>query len=191
MVESDLIDNELFVVLIPGGEVLSLAQKIQKRISNYYNIYKEDAYPQIHLTIDKVKFKDKEKSLKIIDKVVKKLEQPIKIEINQFSCYYLSSNKFLVLKVEETDSLKDFARKLHFKLSEKNLSVIDDYDNWEYHITLISNIFAENPVSNKDFNKLCYIFNGQKNSCKDYATYLEIWKPTLDPEKKVVQNYKL
>lgn len=191
MVKSSVLRDELFIVLIPQGEVMELAQKIQMDISNYYNIYKKGYYPEIHLTLDRINKEDVEKTVTVIKKMLNNFTTPIELVIDEFSCYHLSSDRFLVIKVSETKSLVKFSNKLHSQLAKKGISTIDNYINWDFHITLISNIFAENPISEQDFKNLCFIFDGIEGSCVSFAESLEVWRPTLNPQKKCIKSFGL
>ncbi|MFW5891529.1 MAG: 2'-5' RNA ligase, partial [bacterium] len=84
MIKSASLAEELFVVIVPGGKILSLAEKIQKRVSDFYNIYKDGFYPQIHITLDRIKSSSKEieRSIKITDEVVADFDHSVKIEID-------------------------------------------------------------------------------------------------------------
>ena len=195
MNDSTSFKNQLFVVLIPGGKILQLTNRIQKIISEHYEIYKEGSYPQIHITLNKTKKSKENKLIKSTDKLIKKWDKPVNIQVNNFECFNVDYNKFLVLKVEQSESLKKFAVALHKSLKEAGITVIDNYDSWNFHITIISNIFAENPISKIEFEKLCFKFNNitenDLTSASSKAKYLEIWRPTLDKDKKCIKSYLL
>ncbi len=193
---SESFKNELFVVLIPDGEVLQLAKKLQKKISDHYNIYKEGCFPQIHITINKVDKNDKNKLLKITSNLVSNWNKPIKLSISDFDCYYLkNNNNFLVLRVEKNETLSEFANLLQQRLLKANINLIEDYNSWDFHITIISNLFAKNPLNEHNFKKLCSLLNNinKPNISKisSQINIMEIWKPVLQKEDKFMKRYYL
>lgn len=181
----------MFVVIRPRGEAQRFAKKIQKNISDHYNIYREGTYPELHLTVDKIKEDiDKEKAIEVIDSVVKKHESVV-IKIEEFDCFLSYKNNFLVLKVAETDSLLNFAAELHQELNEKGYSSISDYSSWEFHITLISNNFAQNPLEQNSFKNLCSFYSGIKFPKVSRTDQVELWRFTMDPDNKCIAEFKM
>ncbi|MFW6035081.1 MAG: 2'-5' RNA ligase family protein [Halothermotrichaceae bacterium] len=187
MIKRASLDEELFIVLLPGGQVLKKAVEMQKYLSEYYNIYKENKLPELHITIDRIKKENLKRVKQIVNEEIKKTG-PIKIKLSQFECYQLSKNDFLVLKLEKTSSLMKFSSSLHQRLKAEALSTIDDYEKWKFHITIISSLFAENPLSQKDFDEVCLLLEGEQTCYTSPAERLEIWIPTLDQEKKCLYS---
>jgi len=184
-------DNELFLILRPEGKVLQFSRKVQREISSHYNIYYDGLYPEIHITLDKI---DKEieldKTKEIIHGVCKRF-RPVQIMINEFDCYLHFENNFLVLQVEKTESLLNFSRTLHKKLMEADISLIKNYQNWKFHITIISNFFAKNPLGDQKFQDLCDFFSGVNFPCVSEARFIELWRFTVDPSRKCIARFKL
>lgn len=190
MIKPAVLSEELFIVLLPDGEVLEVAQEVQRRISEHFDLYEEGFYPQIHITLDRIKKDNIEDALPIIRQVVEQSE-PVEITIDKFECFDCFDNKVLVLDVLTNKSLDRFATRLHQKLMEEGLSTIDNYEQWNYHISLINNVFAKNPLSEKEFDQLCLTFDGLSSKCKSSAIAVEIWRPTLDPSRKCVESLEL
>ncbi len=183
-------EEELFAVLIPDGSVLKFAKKVQKDISKHYNLYHIDKFPTIHLTIDKVKTDYCQKTLEIMKSVVNNFKA-VKIKINEFDCYYTQDNNFLVLKVERTESLKEFAMTFHQALANEGISLIENYQEWDFHITIVSNLFAKNPLSDDKFKELCYLYSGVNLPYISHAKSIELWRFTLNPAKKCIARFGL
>ena len=188
---SNLLNDKLFCVLLPGGQVLKTARRIQKRISEHYNIYEKGSYPQIHITINRIKKKSVSYVLDSMDKLVRENDSPIELIIDKFRCYHSDKNNFLVLTLKKTPSLHDFSCRLHSKLSVRGLSTIENFDKWEYHITLINNDFAKNPLTYNQFNELCFRLDEVNNSYISYADKLELWRPILNSSEKCIRTFKL
>ncbi|MFW6028929.1 MAG: 2'-5' RNA ligase family protein [Halanaerobiales bacterium] len=190
MVKKASLKNELFIVLLLEEEVLEKCQAIQKEIAEHYNIYPEGNYPELHITLDRIKKEDLSKARDILQQVASKFSA-VKIELDSFSCYRQMDSKFLVLKIKQNESLIAFANQLHLELEKEGLSTIENYDNWEYHITILSNIFAENPINNLDFESLCAFMEGDNYIAQSYSDKVEIWSPVNIPEDKCLYSLKL
>ncbi|MGM0409795.1 MAG: 2'-5' RNA ligase [Bacillota bacterium] len=198
MIKPASLEDELFVVFTLGGKVFRLAKRIQKMIAEHYDLYDNEEYPVLHLTIDRIK-KDKfQKAVEVLDEVVNELED-INIYIEEIDCFKEeidspkdeNGNKLLLLDVKNTISLQKSAKKIHDSLAEKNISTIDNYEQWNFHITLVNNNFASNPISEKDFSELCYLFEDLKVPFNSFASTLEIWKASLDPDKRILKKYNI
>ncbi len=184
--------EELFLVLLPEGSVLEFAQSMQQKISEYYDIYLEDSYPEIHMTIDKInKDADEKKAIEVIESTLKNCE-PVLIEIEEMDCFINYRNNFLVLNVVPTESLVQLAGRVHRELDKRDFSVIDDYEeNWQFHITLISNYFAKNPLEEKVFQDLCRFHTGINFPHSSRAHHLELWRFSMDPQKKCITDFSI
>ncbi|OCL26069.1 2'-5' RNA ligase [Orenia metallireducens] len=191
MVKAADLKEELFIVLIPKKSDLVKALNIQEAISKHYDLYNEDDYPELHITLNRINKKYIKEAKEIIEEVVQDYRKSsIELEINNLECFCLSE-KFLVLKVDKTDSLISLSTQLHQKLANKNLSTISNYEEWSFHMSLISNIFAKNPIPDQDFKKICSILDGIPQKISTIGERIEVWRPTLDKEKKVIASFKL
>lgn len=190
MIKAADLDKEYFLVLIPGKELVETASQVQKIVSEHYNLYPDQIYPQLHITIDRIdktKAKDAEKILK---QKVKKFGK-IEIEVDRFSCIKFSDQHQLVLEVNETPSLKEFSESVHQTLAEEGISTIENYEEWMFHITIISNIFAENPIPMDELTEICLFMEGMSRPLAANAEKMEIWRPTLDPVEKIIASFDL
>ena len=180
--------NENFVVLIPGGSVLSASMKLQELIKSNINIKDERLFPEIHITIDRIKKERTKEAIEIIEKITNEFPK-ISIALNDFSCYHLSQDKFLVLNINKTNSLSKYAKKIHQELYMKNITTINNYDEWNFHITILSNLFSRRSISDKVFKDLCKLFSDLASPCVADIDRVDIWKPTLKPDKKLIYSY--
>ena len=191
MIKSASLDDELFLVLTLKGKVLRLANRIQKMLADHYELYDGGVYPELHLSLDRIDKYKKDEAIEIIEDIIPKLNA-IKISIEKLDCMKIArGDKLLVLDIDNTSSLLSSAKLIHKKLYEKGISTIDNYDQWNFHITIINNNFAVNPMSEDDFEDVCYILEDFKVPFKSYASKLEIWKATLDPKERVVKSFLL
>ncbi|ADL13163.1 2'-5' RNA ligase family protein [Acetohalobium arabaticum] len=188
MVEPAELDKEVFIVLTLDYDDLTPALKIQESIAEYYNLYEDGQYPELHITLDRINKDSIQQAKKILEKIAKDT-QPVPIAISNFECFKLSNS--LVLKVDETQALVKLANKIHNQLSTNGLSTIDDYVDWNFHITLVNNHFTDNKISDFEFNTLCSVLDGLESPISTTAKSIEIWQPTLNPEEKQVASFKL
>ncbi|MGM0549183.1 MAG: 2'-5' RNA ligase family protein [Bacillota bacterium] len=190
MIKAADLNNEYFLVLIPGEELIETALQVQKIVAEHYNLYPDQIHPQLHITIDRINKNKVAKAQKILANSLKNIDK-IEIEVDRFSCIKFSNQHQLVLEVNETESLKHFSKNLHKKLATEAVSTIDNYEEWMFHITIISNIFAENPIPVDELTEICLFMEGMSRPLAAAAEKLEIWRPTLDPVKKVIRSFEL
>ena len=190
MIKSADLENEYFLVLIPGEKLIETASQVQKIVSEHYNLYPDQIYPQLHITIDRIDKSKAEQASEILREKIKEFAK-IEIEVDRFTCIKFSDEHQLVLEVNETPSLKEFSEAVHKNLSKKGISTIENYEEWMFHITIISNIFAENPIPVDELTEICLFMEGMSRPVSADAKKLEIWKPSLDPEEKIIDTFDL
>ncbi len=191
MIEKASLNEELFLVLLLKGDVLKYSKSIQGIIANHYDIYEDGIYPELHITLDRIKKNRLNDAITVIEKVLKEKEfNSVNIQLDKFVCFR-NEEKFLVLKIKETPSLTKFSNCLHTSLSEEGISVINNYQDWAFHITVLSNIFAQNPVTDFDFESLCFFLEGKEKNYQSSSDRLEIWSPTIDPTEKCLASFQI
>ena len=190
MIKAADLDNEYFLVLIPGEELVETASQVQKIVSEHYNLYPDQIYPQLHITINRIDKSNAERAEEILMEEIKKFSK-IKIEVDRFSCIKFSDQHQLVLEVNETESLKEFSETVHQSLRAEGISTIENYEEWMFHITIISNIFAKNPIPVDELTEICLFMEGMSRPLAAAAEKLEIWRPTLDPVDKIIASFDL
>lgn len=190
MIKAADLENEYFLVLIPGKELVETASQVQKIVSEHYNLYPDQLYPQLHITIDRITKDKAERAEEILFKKVKEFDK-VEIEVDRFSCIKFSDQHQLVLEVNETESLQYFSKSVHQSLKNEGISTIENYEEWMFHITIISNIFAENPIPVDELTEICLFMEGMSRPLAAAAEKLEIWRPTLDPVEKIIASFDL
>ena len=68
MIKAADLENEYFLVLIPGKELVETASQVQKIVSEHYNLYPDQIYPQLHITIDRIEKNRAERAEKFLQK---------------------------------------------------------------------------------------------------------------------------
>ncbi|MGM0438488.1 MAG: 2'-5' RNA ligase [Bacillota bacterium] len=191
MIESASLEDEYFVVLTLKGKVSRLANRVQKLIAEHYELYNGGNYPVLHVTIDRI-YKDKlNEAVKILNEIIDDID-PIKIKIEEINCFEVSEgDDLLLLDVKNTGSLLSSAELVHNKFIKENISSINNYQDWNFHITIINNNFATNPISKEDFSDIKYLLEDFKVPFDSYADKLEIWQASLKPEERVLKSYNL
>lgn len=189
MIKAADLDNEYFIVLIPGKELIETAAKVQKIVSEHYNLYPDQIYPQLHITIDRIDKSRAAEAKKILREKIKEFSK-VEIEVDRFSCIKFSNQHQLVLELNETETLEEFSKEVHQSLAEAGISTIDNYQEWMFHITIISNIFAENAIPMDELTEICLFMEGMSRPLSADAEKLEIWKPTLDPVEKLLASFE-
>lgn len=190
MIKAAELDKEYFVVIIPGKKLVETAAQVQKIVYEHYNLYPDQIYPQLHITIDRIDKNKVEEAKKILKEKVKEFGE-IEIEVDRFSCIKFSGEHQLVLEVNETPSLKKFAESVHQELHAHGISTIDNYEEWIFHITIISNIFAKNPVPMDELTEICLFMEGMSRPLSAAAEQIEVWRPTLNPVEKIIASFNL
>jgi 2'-5' RNA ligase len=190
MIKAADLENEYFLVLIPGKELVETAFQVQKIVSEHYNLYPDQLYPQLHITIDRIAKNRAERAEEILAKKMEEFDK-VEIEVDRFSCIKFSDQHQLVLEVNETESLNKFSESVHQSLKDEGISMIENYDEWMFHITIISNIFAENPIPVDELTEICLFMEGMSRPLSAAAEKLEIWRPTLDPVEKIIASFDL
>lgn len=181
----------MYLVAIPTGELLEEAVRIQKLLSDSLQIYKE-VLPSIHITITTVKMLEKEE-LKLFDRCVRNILtefNPIKIEAYCFDCFTKPHNS-LILKIEDDQRLRQLQMTLKKALDANGFLVPASIDKWIFHITILSEIFATTPLKEDEFLKVCQRLSLKKTPIHGTIERLELWKPELEEEKRVVKKYIL
>ncbi|MGM0471540.1 MAG: 2'-5' RNA ligase family protein [Bacillota bacterium] len=181
--------EELFIVLTLPRQDLTPALKLRRQVAKRYDLYPDNNYPQLHITLNRVAKDDAESAVKIMEEAAKTVDE-VKIKIDNLKCFKYNDN-FLVLDVNHTASLERLANQLNTQLSNRGLSKVENYAQWQFHITLISNFFTANPMPELDLEQLCLALDGQPQSIVTCAQRLELWRPTLDPEQKVIKTINL
>ena len=191
MIQKASLNEELFLVLLLKGDVLKYSKSIQGIIAKHYDIYEDGIYPELHITLDRIKKHRLSDAIQVIEKVLKETEfNNVNIELDKFVCFG-NEEKFLVLKIKETHSLTKFSNGLHKALSKEGISVIKSYQDWAFHITVLSNIFAQNPITDFDFESLCFFLEGKEKNYQSSSDRLEIWSATIDSTNKCLASFQI
>ncbi len=191
MVEPANLEKEFFIVLIPGGEVKEQAVKIQKIIADNYNIYDKMSRPELHVTLDRIKKSGVKASINYIEAIINSWNEKVNVALKSFNCFHQKEDRFLVLKIRPTKSLIKLGRRIHFGLKNLNLSTIQDYEEWRYHITVVNNSLVNKEIAKYDFSNLCELIDGQEKPLISSADRIEIWQATEDDNEKVIFSIKL
>jgi len=191
MIEAASLKDEYFIVLTLKGKVARVANRVQRLIAEHYELYNGGDYPVLHVTIDRIDKNRIDDAIKILNEIIQDLD-PIKLAIEEINCFEVSDGEhLLLLDVKNTSSLLSSAQFIHDEFTEDNISTINNYDDWNFHITIINNYFATNPISKEDFSDVKYLLENFKVPVNSYADKLEIWQASLQPDERVLKSYDL
>ena len=184
MIKPASLEDELFVVLIPGGLVAEKAAQLQRAISEEYELYDREKLPPLHITIDRIKKEKKLEAARIIIESLQNFSAEINILLEDFLCLKQHENRFLVLNVKGTDSLIDFSNRVHARLDRADITTIENYEEWNFHITLVNNHFVDKPLTWEDFTGLCQDLEDEVNKIISSVNRLEIWRATSEETRR-------
>lgn len=191
MVKPANLEKELFIVLIPGGEVKKQADKIQKIIADNYNIYDKMSRPELHVTLDRIKKTGIKTSINYIETILNSWDEKVNVALKGFNCFHQKNNRYLVLKIRPTKTMIKLGRRIHSGLDNLNLSTIKDYEEWRYHITIVNNLLINKEIAKYDFSNLCELIDGQEKTLISPADRIEIWQATEKESEKIIFSKKL
>ena len=186
------VDNKLFLVAIPRGKMLSVAQAIQTKLNEKYNIYDPNKLPPLHVTIDHITVHDEQeysKAVKIISDICKK-KAPFELTVNGFS-FFETPHKSINLYVEKTQCLQDLSIGIHESLKKEGLSSRPFYHDWEFHISLINTVFSAHDWSKEVFLQAKELVQEWKVDLTCQVEWLELWKPKYQPQLEIEEFFKL
>ena len=175
--------DKLFLVAIPSGKLLSVAQSIQAKLNEKYRLYSPLNIPPLHVTIDHLLIgseDDYNLATELIQRVCDKT--PVfDLTVKGFSFFHYP-HKSINLYVEKTMKLKELADEIHTLLDEAGLSTRPHYAQWEFHISLLNTVFASRTWCEEEFIEAQnYVKNwGLDLTCK--IEWLELWKPKYEPQ---------
>ncbi|OWZ83306.1 2'-5' RNA ligase family protein [Natranaerobius trueperi] len=185
------IENKLFLVAIPRGRLLKVAQSIQEKLNQKFNIY-TSKLPPLHVTIDHISIDDKykyDKAIKIIKKECDN-KNPFELFVKGFS-FFDPPYKSINLYVEKTDCLQKLSQGIHTKLKEEGLSSRPFPEEWEFHISLINTTFASREWTDEEFYKAKEIVKEWNINMKCTIEWLELWKPKYEPHLEIEDFFEL
>ncbi|MDW7675082.1 MAG: 2'-5' RNA ligase family protein [Bacillota bacterium] len=183
--------NNFYLVAIPNGDLLAEAKRIQKILADSFDIYLNEP-PPLHITICAVKKLSEEELQEfayIVNEVIAELSV-FSVKAAKFDCFYNTHN-CLVLKLEENSILKNLQASLQQRLAAKNFLAPSPVTDWIFHITVISELFADTPLSLEQFTKICQRISLPKSQLTGCVEAIELWRPILLKEEKVVARFPL
>jgi len=87
--------------------------------------------------------------------------------------------------------LRQLQNSLEQALDNQGFLVPPSVDKWIFHITILSEIFASTPLEKDEFIKVCQRVSLRETPIRGVIKRLELWKPELEKEKRVVSEYIL
>ena len=185
------LEDKLFLVAIPRGELLSVASSIQSKLNELYDIY-NSKLPPLHVTIDHLTVPDTDdynRAVQIITEVCDK-RAPFDLNVKGFS-FFGPPHKSINLYVEKTTQLHDLSFEIHNKLDQEGLSSRPFYNEWEFHISLINTTFALREWTDKEFAQAKELVKEWNLNMSCTVEWLELWRPKFQPHLEIEEFFSL
>lgn len=181
-----------YLVAVPTGEIFEESIRIQKILSEGLNLYFDSVIPQIHITITPIQIlaPDKVTHLKKVIKETLIDFKPFYIETSQFQCF-TKNHKSLVLKIDDNKLLYRLQNKLFEHLLPYGYTIPPKVNRWIFHITIISEIFANRILPEDEFKKVCQRVSLKKSPLRGKINLLELWRPVLDKNERIIEKFSL
>jgi len=187
----DNLEEKRFLVAIPKGKLLSVAEAIQIELNNKFSIY-DSKLPPLHVTIEHIRVtrdEDLKEAANIIDGVCER-HAPFELRINGFS-FFGPPYKSINLHVEKTNALARISREIHKHLQQKGLSSRPFREEWEFHISLINTVFANREWTEAEFKDAKELVMKWHVNMTSQVEYLELWRPKFKPNLEVDRVFLL
>lgn len=185
----DRIERAYYLVGIPKGELLQEAARLQREVSKRHCMY-DEPYPVLHLTVGTV-YPDNAEQLQQASCIIERALRcfaPFDIHVNGSSCFSPPS-KSLNLAITEDSTLKQLAKTVQQSLESTGIPC-QDMTDWDFHITLVSSIYAKREWSSEEFRQVCSLMEAQSIQLTCTVRMLELWSPTFPP-LIVIDRYSL
>lgn len=190
MGKMDLHQN--FLVLRPAGDLHQAVKEKQKLLATKYNLYQR--LPMLHVTLLQVQVRGMETCEQLIEQVASVVQKanPIPLYSVQYQCYSFN-NRSVTILLQKTPPLLRISQEL--KASLQVLPGIKftgpSLEEREFHITLASTLFAENPWSAEVFSAICQQMPKDGSHLSGWASSLEVWRPRLLPQEAILASFSL
>ncbi len=183
---------QYFLVLRPSGDLYHEAKKRQRSLAEEYELYQ--IMPMLHVTLLQLELKGRE----VWPRVRKRVESfaegsgPIALSSRGYRCYR-AYNRSLTLLLHKGPALRRISQDLIDSLKdiEEIRFLGPSLEEREYHITLASTLFSDNPWSEEEFIDICHHIDREGALLSGYASSLEIWRPRLLPEEAILASFPL
>ncbi len=184
-------DKYWYLVAIPTGEIYDEAVRIQNLLIESLNMFIK-APPKIHITItpiNRLETCNIANLEKIINGVLRNSNfKSFLVEASQFQCF-TESNKSLVLKITDNKYLYELQKAIQDELRPMGYINPPEVEKWIFHITILSEIFIENPLPEEEFLKVCKRISLNKSPIRGEVKTLELWRPVFNEDRVINKFY--
>ncbi|MGE5653412.1 MAG: 2'-5' RNA ligase family protein [Bacillota bacterium] len=184
-------DDRLFLVFRPIDGVLRDVEQIQRNLADRYRLY-DGPLPPVHVTLCSFVPGVEHPLLETVALVhqVCLRRQPFEVKIRGFSFFpepYLSVN----LAIEDQPILRDLAGEIRSVLASQKIEVPQLPKEWQPHISLVNNVFADHPWGRKEFEEAQAELSEHQYHANWLVTRLELWRPRYEPHLAIVATFPL
>lgn len=189
---AQLHQHQTFLILRPGGHLYEVAKERQRSLASRHNLYQR--LPMLHVTLIPLEVMEKGVWVELQKRVASIVQEsePIPLYSQRYKCYAFN-NRSVTLLLQKTPSLLRISQHLWSTLQD--LGGINflgpSLEEREFHITLASTLFADNPWSEEVFSMVCQHLDEGDPGVSGWATSLEIWRPRLLPQEAILASFPL
>lgn len=179
-----------YLVAVPTGNLLSEAERIQKILTDSLQVYSTGESPPIHITLCKLTPVEDDRLSKLLASLTQVAEQlaPICVRSTNFQCFS-QSHQSLVLKIDDNPGLFKLQATFQEELTHLGYFVPTPVEQWIFHMTVLSQLFAKAPLSARDFETICKRIALREPPLDGLVNSVELWRPVLDINERVVGRF--
>jgi 2'',5'' RNA ligase family. len=176
--------NDFYIVGIIPEPPKSRISHYQEEFSKIYDLY-EGQYPELHITLSRLSYGEKEELDKFIDKLVSLSSccKPLTIEIDGASCFgppYKSVN----FNVKQSSKLEELSKNIAGTALSCGIESVLTPQRYQYHISVANSFFAKREWPEQEYEQACTLLKSQNFAESFILSRLELWLPKHD-------NYKI
>lgn len=184
-------DDRLFLVFRPTGDVLIEVEQMQRELADRYQLY-TGPLPPVHVTVCSFVPSVTHPLLETVATIneVCRPRQPFEVTISGFSFFpepYLSVN----LAIADLPVLRQLASEIRSALAGKHIEVPPLQPDWQPHMSLANNVFADHPWGPKEYEEVKGQLASHCYRARWLVTRLELWRPRYEPHLAIVATFPL
>lgn len=176
-----------YLVGILDSESYSKIEEFQKKLGSKYDLF--DSLPMLHVTLEVIDSDHIERVIPLIEEYLsgKSKFSVCSLGFNCFDPPYKSVN--VHLKKDRT--VMTFIRNLNSYLSTNEVSVREDIDNWDLHISLANHYFSKRDWTQAEYQSACSLMKSYEFKDSILIDSIELWKPVNNKEEMVLKTFNL
>lgn len=176
-----------YLVGILDKESYIKIEEFQKKLGDKYDLF--DSLPMLHMTLEVIESNNIESVFSLIEEYMVGQKKLVLDSIG-FNCFD-PPFKSVNVHVKKTDSIMSLIKGLNSFLKSNKISVRENIDDWDLHISLANVYFSKRSWSQGEYQSACSLMNSYKFEDKLIIDSVELWKPVNNKEEMVLKSFKL